>query len=206
MTSPNANHCTFSAIVEVSDTPRLLYGSTISFPATLQGPPHTSIPDLHILEFIPIEIEYYGDKDLTFDPTSIVFCAGTVSSKEHVSGSMPTINITAYHLNICPGDPFTTTYIDTVRPAMMNANLDIVGVINSAVEKRGDHRLFSVHTSTYAGKDPTDLKYDHFDVCCILNPDPLRLMETGRTAAEAPSPNPRYPLRSYLLPQIILAA
>jgi hypothetical protein len=41
---------------------------------------------------------------------------------------------------------------------MMNANLDIVGVVNRAVEKRGDYRLFSVHTSTYAGKDSTGLK------------------------------------------------
>ena len=69
----------------------------------------------------------------------------------------------------CPGDPFTTTYIDTI-PAMMNANLDIVGVVNRAVERRGDHRLFSIHASTYAGKDSTGLKYDHFNVCCILIP------------------------------------
>jgi len=143
--------------------------STISFPATLQGPAITSIPDLHIVEFIPIEVEFYNDRDLLFEPTSVAFCNGTVSFREHADGSMPTINVRAYHLNICPGDPFTTTYIDTI-PAMMNANLDIVGVVNRAVERRGDHRLFSIHASTYAGKDSTGSKYDHFDVCCILIP------------------------------------
>jgi len=169
MTSQNTNHCTFTAIVEISDSPSVVYGSTISFPASLQGPAITSIPDLHIVEFIPIEVEFYNDRDLLFEPTSVVFCSGTVSFKEHTDGSMPTINVRAYHLNICPGDPFTTAYIDTI-PAMMNANLDIVGVVNRAVERRGDHRLFSIHASTYAGKDSTGSKYDHFDVCCILIP------------------------------------
>jgi hypothetical protein len=87
-------------MVEVSDSPRVVYGSTISFPATLQGPAITSIRDLYIVESIPIEVEFYNDKDLLFEPTSVVFCNGTLSFKEHADGSIPTINVKAYHLNI----------------------------------------------------------------------------------------------------------
>jgi hypothetical protein len=100
MTSQNTNHCTFTAIVEISDSPSVVYGSTISFPASLQGPAITSIPDLHIVEFIPIEVEFYNDRDLLFEPTSVAFCNGTVSFREHADGSMPTINVRAYHLNM----------------------------------------------------------------------------------------------------------
>ncbi|KAN0070437.1 hypothetical protein V8E54_011306 [Elaphomyces granulatus] len=51
--------------VDIVDCQRILYGNTIILPATLQGPHQRSIPDLHFVEDIPVEIEYYnGNNDV----------------------------------------------------------------------------------------------------------------------------------------------
>ena len=48
---------------------------------------HTTIPDLHVVDNIPIPIEYSYDKDLVFLHAWVAFCTGTV-------------NLRTYHLNI----------------------------------------------------------------------------------------------------------
>jgi hypothetical protein len=58
-------------------------------------------------------------------------------------------------------------------PAMMNAFLDFVGAVNQQLEKKDEHRFFSVFLTTYAGKDidaDGPSKYDAFNICCVLLP------------------------------------
>ncbi|OXV06420.1 hypothetical protein Egran_05812 [Elaphomyces granulatus] len=69
-------------------------------------------------DFIPIEVEYYNEKDLQFQPTSVAFCTGTVSFKEGASGSMPTINVRAYHLNM-----YASTVTNYIAPPPQSLTL-----------------------------------------------------------------------------------
>jgi hypothetical protein len=57
-------------------------------------------------------------KDLQFQPTSVAFCTGTVSFKEGASGSMPTINVRAYHLNM-----YASTVTDYIAPSPQSLTL-----------------------------------------------------------------------------------
>jgi hypothetical protein len=68
-----------------------------------------------------------------------------------------------------PGNPQSPTY-DLNLPAMMNAFIDFVGIIDQAAEPLGDHRLFAVKVVTYVGKDTNGPKYDTFIVACVLTP------------------------------------
>ena len=61
-------------------------------------------------------------------------------------------------------------YVGTI-PAMMNAFLDFVGAVNQQLEKKDEHRFFSVFLTTYAGKDVDGpSKYDAFNIFCVLLP------------------------------------
>lgn len=51
---------------------------------------------------------------------------------------------------------------------MMNAFLDFVGVIHQPAQLTGDHRVFTVNLTSYAGKDASGFKYDTFTFACIL--------------------------------------
>src|SRR6267378_6742851 len=58
MPSKSTHHCSFSAIVEFTDAPRVQRGSIVVIPATLQGPLWT-VPDLRIIGDNPLEIVFY---------------------------------------------------------------------------------------------------------------------------------------------------
>jgi hypothetical protein len=45
---------------------------------------------------------------------------------------------------------------------MMNALLDFVAVVNQTPERKGDHHIFAVSVTVYAGKDASSFKYDTF--------------------------------------------
>ena len=97
--SKTTNHCSFAATVEIVDCQRVLYGNTIILPATLQGPHHRSIPDLHFMEDIPVEIEYYNGNNDVFVLGSVIICFGTISFQEQNTGC-PTLTIKASALNV----------------------------------------------------------------------------------------------------------
>jgi hypothetical protein len=83
----------------------------------------------------------------------------------------------------CPGDPLPDSYINTL-PAMMNAFLDFVGVVNRQLRKKHDHRFVSVSVTVYAGRAAGVLSYETFNICCVLLlGDCWQKMEprTGRT-------------------------
>ena len=52
----------------------------------------------------------------------------------------------------------------------MNALLDFVGIVSQAPEKQGEHRIFAVSVTAYAGKDESGLIYDLFTAVCVLPP------------------------------------
>jgi hypothetical protein len=66
----------------------------------------------------------------------------------------------------------------------VNAFLDFVGVVNRQLQKKDDHRFFSVSVTAYAGRAAGVLSYETFNVCCVLLPgDRWKKVEprTGRT-------------------------
>jgi len=93
------SHCTFSATVEVVDCQHGLHGNTIIIPATLQGPKPRPIPNLHFVEDIPVDIEYYNDNNELFLLGSVVICFGTISFHEQNTG-FPTLSVKAFVLNV----------------------------------------------------------------------------------------------------------
>ncbi|OXV09409.1 hypothetical protein Egran_02828 [Elaphomyces granulatus] len=100
----------------------------VPVPATLQGPPWSTVPDLKIISDIPLEIQFYNEAGEELTNGSVAICFGMISFQDRSPG-LPRLSVKASRVNPCPGDPLLETYIDALPP-MMNAFLDFVGVVN----------------------------------------------------------------------------
>ncbi|KAN0069961.1 hypothetical protein V8E54_012267 [Elaphomyces granulatus] len=182
MSSKSTHHCSFSAVVEFMDAPRIQRGSTVLIPATLQGPAWTSIPDLQIISDIPLEIDFYNESDEILTKGSVAVCFGCVCFKDQ-SPAILKLSVRASRLSPCPGNPLLDSYVDSLPP-MMNAFVDFVGIVNRQLPKQDNYRFFSVSMTAYAGRTAGTLTYETFNFCCVLPPgDRWKKVEprTGRT-------------------------
>ncbi|KAN0066770.1 hypothetical protein V8E54_015160 [Elaphomyces granulatus] len=100
MASKSTHHCSFSATVELTDLARVVVvrGSSISIPATLQGPPWSTVPDLKIISDIPLEIEFYNEAGEELTKGSVAICFGTISFQDR-SPSLPRLSVKASRLS-----------------------------------------------------------------------------------------------------------
>jgi hypothetical protein len=116
--------------------------------------PWTTIPDLRILGDIPLYIEFYNETNEELTKGCVAICFGCVSFKDK-SPSLPGLFVRASRLNpyvclcyphsyfTCPGSfPLLQHLISAGRttpgflhPAMMNAFLDFMGVVNPQLPK-----------------------------------------------------------------------
>ncbi|KAN0076136.1 hypothetical protein V8E54_006278 [Elaphomyces granulatus] len=97
--STTTTHCSFSAVLELIESPRTLYGLTIVIAATLQGPPETGVPDLRIEKDIPVNIEYYNKYNEIFKPGYVAICFGSISFQEKIA-DVPKLHVKASNLNM----------------------------------------------------------------------------------------------------------
>ncbi|KAN0085598.1 hypothetical protein V8E54_002065 [Elaphomyces granulatus] len=90
---------------------------------------------------------------------------------------------------------------------MTNALLNFVAVVNQTRERKGDHHIFAVSVTVYAGKDASSFKYDTFAAVCVLppgkqwrciEPRPDRSVQVQRDLADF------YFLRTRLSPCLLL--
>jgi hypothetical protein len=84
--------------MELMDMPRTLFGSTFTVPATLQGPLMKIFPGLHLVDDIPVEVEFYNEYKEVFFKGSVVLCFGTISFQEQQT-SIPKLLVKAIRLN-----------------------------------------------------------------------------------------------------------
>ncbi|KAN0069257.1 hypothetical protein V8E54_012886 [Elaphomyces granulatus] len=98
MASKSTHHCSFSAIVELTDLARVVHGLSISILATLQGPPWSTVPDLKIISDIPLEIEFYNEAGEELTKESVAICFGTISFQDRSPG-LPRLSVKASRLN-----------------------------------------------------------------------------------------------------------
>ncbi|KAN0069962.1 hypothetical protein V8E54_012268 [Elaphomyces granulatus] len=168
MSSESIHHCSFSAIVEFSDSPRVLHGSIIIIPATFWGPLWTTVPDLRSIGDIPLEIVFHNESDHVLTKGSFAVCFGCLCFRDRTP-AIPTLAVNASRLNPCPGNPLPDSYVDAV-PTMMNAFLDFVGVVDGLLQTKSDHRFVSVSVTVYAGIAAGPMSHETFDVCCVLLP------------------------------------
>jgi hypothetical protein len=84
---------------ELTDTPRTLQGITIDISAALQGPAMTSVPGLHFMDNIPVQIEYYNRNNESFERGFVSICFGLLSFQEQLPG-IPKLCVKALNLNM----------------------------------------------------------------------------------------------------------
>jgi hypothetical protein len=88
MSSKNTTHISFASTIEFSDNPRILSGNSIIISATLQGPRKDEIPGLDIVDFLPVDIEYYNEGNETFSRGLVAICIGTISFRDQTASSI----------------------------------------------------------------------------------------------------------------------
>ena len=98
MSSQSIHHCSFSAIVQFSDSPRVLHGSTVVIPATFCGPLWTTVPDLRSIGDIPLEIVFHNESDHVLTKGSFAICFGCLCFRDRTP-AVPTLAVNASKLN-----------------------------------------------------------------------------------------------------------
>lgn len=109
MSFKSTHHCSFSGIVELMDEPRVLRGASVVIPATLQGPPFRTIPNLQVVGDIPLEIEFYNESDEVLSKGSVAVCFGCICFKDQ-SPAVPMLSVRASKLSPYVFSPIPVPY------------------------------------------------------------------------------------------------